>query len=271
MSASKQNGMNSRFSSALTKTAMLSRLLLTNPTEFGDRVATFVESQVERVRRGANACLLPRDEFVSATNKALRIDLAPFLSDNHVREVKGHIESRKRELEVDLHNPGLGPMCYALCRALRPDTVVETGVAFGATSAFILKALSVNGCGMLYSIDLPPLRHDTPDLTGLFVPETLRSRWKLIRGRARRVLPALVAELPMIDTFVHDSLHTYRNMLFEYNTVWPNLSPGGVLLSDDVALNRAFEDFASAKRPRFFALDRSALFGIMLPARTSAY
>ena len=35
--------------------------------------------------------------------------------------------------------------------------VVETGVAHGVTSRFILEALERNGRGFLWSIDLPPL------------------------------------------------------------------------------------------------------------------
>jgi hypothetical protein len=44
------------------------------------------------------------------------------------------------------------------------------------------------------------------------------------------------------DLFVHDSLHTYRNMRREFETVWPRLRTGGVILADDVERNRAFGD-----------------------------
>jgi hypothetical protein len=42
---------------------------------------------------------------------------------------------------------------YALCRLIRPRIVVETGVAAGVSSAFILKALNDNSYGILHSID----------------------------------------------------------------------------------------------------------------------
>ena len=51
----------------------------------------------------------------------------------------------------------LGRLCYVLCRFQKPGKVIETSVANGATSAFILQALGKNGGGELYSIDLPPL------------------------------------------------------------------------------------------------------------------
>jgi predicted O-methyltransferase YrrM len=53
-------------------------------------------------------------------------------------------------------------------------------------------------------------------------------------------LPRLLQEIPTIDLFVHDSLHTHRNMRREFDTVWPSLRDGAVLLADDVERNGAF-------------------------------
>jgi len=47
-----------------------------------------------------------------------------------------------------------GILLYAMVRALKPEVVVETGVANGVSSSFILKALDRNSRGRLYSIDL---------------------------------------------------------------------------------------------------------------------
>jgi predicted O-methyltransferase YrrM len=80
---------------------------------------------------------------------------------------------------------------------------------------------------------------------GRLVPLDLRSRWHLLRGPTRRVLPQLVSQLPAIDIFLHDSLHAHHNMSLEFRRVWSTLRAGGVLLSDDVELNRAIEDFAA--------------------------
>ncbi len=52
---------------------------------------------------------------------------------------------------------GLVRAIWCLMRHLRPKNVVETGVAHGVTSRFILEALKRNGDGHLWSIDLPPL------------------------------------------------------------------------------------------------------------------
>jgi hypothetical protein len=44
---------------------------------------------------------------------------------------------------------------YGLVRALRPEFVVETGIATGVSTALISAAVIENGAGRLYSIDLP--------------------------------------------------------------------------------------------------------------------
>ena len=43
--------------------------------------------------------------------------------------------------------------------------------------------------------------------------------------------------------FLHDSLHTYSHMMYEYTTAWPYIRVGGVLLSDDIDFNEAFKQF----------------------------
>ncbi len=52
---------------------------------------------------------------------------------------------------------GLVRAIWCLTRHLRPKKVVETGVAHGVTSRFILEALKRNGDGHLWCIDLPPI------------------------------------------------------------------------------------------------------------------
>jgi hypothetical protein len=144
---------------------------------------------------------------------------------------------------------------YAFCRHYKPRVVIETGVFYGGSSSFILKALDDNGEGHLYSVDLPNVSYklDTGQfhsdklpkvgLTGFAVPSYLRRRWTLIIGDARRELPYLVKNLGRCDLFHHDSAHTYDQMMFEFEAVWPSLSLGGVLISDDATWSKAFVDF----------------------------
>lgn len=123
---------------------------------------------------------------------------------------------------------------WCLARHLRPERLVETGVARGLTTRVLLEALERNGSGHLWSIDLPPLLEDRlAQEIAAAVPERLYERWTLFRGSSRLRLPGLMADLGQIDLFVHDSMHTARNVRFELEHVWPALAPGGVALIDE--------------------------------------
>jgi predicted O-methyltransferase YrrM len=148
----------------------------------------------------------------------------------------------------------LGQVAWCLARHLRPKRIVETGVARGLTTRVLLEALERNGCGRLWSIDLPPLlERGLAQEIGAAVPERLHERWTLLRGSSRKLLPGLVAGLSHIDVFVHDSMHTARNLRFELEQVWPALAPGGAMLVDDVERNVATGQFRQA-RPETLAV-----------------
>lgn len=141
----------------------------------------------------------------------------------------------------------LARFCYLACRLIKPDAVVETGVAYGVSSAFILAAMEANGRGRLHSVDLRPLRRGAEHFHAIAIPDNLKDRWTFHRGSSRRMLPGLLPELGEIDFFLHDSLHTKRNMLFEFDEIWPALRPGGLILADDVERNGAFGELRRKK------------------------
>jgi predicted O-methyltransferase YrrM len=155
-----------------------------------------------------------------------------------------------------------GAYLYAVLRAVRPDVVVETGVANGFSTAFSLLALQANDAGHLHSIDLPrEVGRDYEQGTfyegegragippgsepGWLIPQALKERWTLILGRSQDELPPLLKRLGRVDVFMHDSEHSFDCMWFEFNASWPALRPGGVLVSDDVNSNEAFGRFAA--------------------------
>ena len=132
---------------------------------------------------------------------------------------------------------------YYLVRALEPRTVVETGVAYGASTSYILEALSHNGGGHLYSIDLGNTPDEPPN--DFFLRPGHQDRWTLIIGDSKNELPTLLDKLVEIDHFHHDSLHTHEHMTWEYKTARDYICSGGALSSDDVGvildLSKPFE------------------------------
>ena len=159
-------------------------------------------------------------------------------------------------------------LCYLACRLVGPTLVVETGVAYGVSSAYVLKALETNGRGALRSIDLPPLAGEYERFWGIAVPAEQRAGWRLHRGSSARVLPSLLDEVGTLDLFIHDSLHTRRNMRREFDAVWPHLRPGGMILADDVERNPAFMDLRRKQPALWFVVrdrERTPLHGKAAP------
>ena len=140
------------------------------------------------------------------------------------------------------------------------------------TSRVVLEALERNGRGNLWSIDLPPLmKRELAAETGTAVPPSLFGRWVLLVGSSRRRLPELLRQLPRVDLFLHDSMHTTRNVHFELNSIWPKLRQGGAVLVDDVERNHAVADFrrssTDAEGIVCRAEDGRALIGVFVKGR----
>jgi predicted O-methyltransferase YrrM len=166
-----------------------------------------------------------------------------------------------------------GGYLYAIFRHLRPEVAVETGVANGFSTAFALLALDRNGGGHLHSVDLPrEVGRDYEPGTffegegragiptgaepGWLIPPELTERWTLVLGRTQEELPPLLDRLGTIDSFMHDSEHSFDCMWFEFNEAWPHLRAGGVLLSDDVNSTEAFRRFTRDQRKQPVRLAR---------------
>jgi predicted O-methyltransferase YrrM len=136
---------------------------------------------------------------------------------------------------------------YFLCRILKPMNIVETGVAYGLSSYYILNALEKNECGKLYSIDSIFRPWQTQKMIGAIIPDVLKKRWKLFLGKSTEKLKTTLDEFNEIDIFIHDSLHTYENMMFEFNTAFKKINENGMIISDDVLDNDSFYDFNNQK------------------------
>jgi Methyltransferase domain len=188
----------------------------------------------------------------------------------------------------------VGPMGFgswndgdaALIRAIwclvyhrKPKTIVETGVGHGMTSRFVLEALERNAAGHLWSIDLPPIDPALRAQVGLAVGKSYAEKWTYIEGSSRRRLPALLARLGSIDLFIHDSLHSERNVRFELDRAWAALRPGGAIVVDDIDANGGFRSFTSTfsgqsafvceaepLHPDLRRFNKRGLFGVILKA-----
>lgn len=129
--------------------------------------------------------------------------------------------------------------------------------------------MKVNGHGTVYSIDYPfradesldEFRAETFDEyggaaipqdkdPGWIIPDSVRDNWELIIGKSQRELPKLIADLNSIDFFAHDSEHSTPCMLFEFELAWEWLERDGILVTDDISWNDAFDTFTDARAQR---------------------
>ena len=84
-------------------------------------------------------------------------------------------------------------------------------------------------------------------MIGSVIPENLKNKWNLVLGKSNEKLEKLFEDVSDVEIFIHDSLHTYKNMMFEFETALQKIRNNGIIISDDVLENDAFHDFSKNK------------------------
>jgi hypothetical protein len=147
-------------------------------------------------------------------------------------------------------------LLYCLVVCLRPEHFVETGVADGVSSWFILDAMRRNGFGTLHSIDIR-------SNVGALVDE--RDGWDLIildRARPKASLAEHISAFPGIDMFLHDSRHSADWQRYEFDLAVR--SGARWLLCDDADATYAFQRFCKERDLRpMLIFDRLKIFGVV--------
>lgn len=171
--------------------------------------------------------------------------------ENHTRNFFNRLQnedypSKKKPYPIDYNLDNMGGFfLYVLCKILKPSMIVETGVAYGLSTMYILQALYENKNGLLCSVDSIFRPWESEQMIGSAVPPYLHSNWNLVLGTSSKKLKKLLISIGPIDIFFHDSLHTSKNMTFEFETAWPYIKENGFLISDDISSNNAFYEFYS--------------------------
>jgi predicted O-methyltransferase YrrM len=271
--------------SALARLPRLARAVITNPAECVTRAISEVRALPERSQppcpyvvdskweEELHNCLGRKSACGSGSElQALWPDVFDTLA------ARGVTAGPMSYLGWNDGDPEFVRAIWCLVRHLGAQRVVETGVAHGVTSRFVLEALARNGGGHLWSIDLPPVAH--PELhwqIGIAVHKHLREHWTYIAGSSRRRLIPALKKVGTIDLFVHDSAHTASNVLFEMSHAWEALRPGGAIVVDDIDANWGFQRFCESMplarawicqsapiRPDHRRVDDKGKFGIIL-------
>jgi predicted O-methyltransferase YrrM len=134
---------------------------------------------------------------------------------------------------------------YALVRALKPRTVVETGVDKGLGSCVLAAALLRNRAeghpGRYFGTDINPQ-------AGWLFQGAYREVGEILYGDSIESLQRF--EGP-IDLFINDSDHSAEYEEREYACIAPKLSPAAVVLGDNAHVTDKLYQFAVATGRRF--------------------
>jgi hypothetical protein len=119
---------------------------------------------------------------------------------------------------------------------------VETGVANGHSTFFILNAILKNGKGTLYSVDVATN-------VGILIDEQLNK---------------YLGTIAPVDIFIHDSNHMYYWQMLEYRAFLKHINNHGLILSDDADKSFAFIDFCNENKLKpLFLYSHRKIFGIV--------
>ena len=81
-------------------------------------------------------------------------------------------------------------------------------------------------------------------------------------GEHRDVLPPLLQRLGEVDCFLHDSDHSYEHMAWEFSQAYPYVRAGGLLMSDDITSNRAWDEFTAGSDGPSTRINRLGVFRV---------
>lgn len=164
---------------------------------------------------------------------------------------------------------------FALVRLTRPRTLIESGVASGVSSAFLLLGIKTNSRGVLHSMDFPVHRTKRkgnaswaiPEglTSGWAIPMKLRKGWDLREGRSEDLLKPLLKEVGTLDFYCHDSPVDVKHFEFEMNAMKEHLVPGSLVVADNTDWE-IFEETARSMGAKAIQRKHSSLAAFRVPS-----
>jgi len=154
------------------------------------------------------------------------------------------------DIELSLGGGGAYPLLYFLTRKLKPNNILETGVAVGYSSYAFLLGIEKNDLGTLYSSDFPYFRIKDPEkYIGILVPQNLKFNWNLfLEGDRINFDKIKEFDIKKFDLIHYDSDKTYKGrdlLLSEFNNY---IAKDTIIIFDDIQDNYHFYDLVINKK-----------------------
>jgi len=148
-----------------------------------------------------------------------------------------------REIKFPLGGGGAYELLYFITRYIKPNIIIETGVAAGFSSKAFLEAIAINKKGKLYSSDFPYFKEKNPEkYIGILVDEKYKKNWDLfIEGDINFIkqINGLIGE-ESVDLLHYDSDKSYRSRKKTFNAIKKYLKKNCVIIFDDIQDNLHF-------------------------------
>ena len=143
-------------------------------------------------------------------------------------------------------------LLYFYVRKFKPKTILETGVAIGHSSLFILKGISKNLHGKLFSSDFKFLGVKNSEKYIGFLPKELNyyKNWDLLIDGDEYNIPRILKKLgsKKINLFHYDSDKSYRGKQKIINLISNNTDKNTTYIFDDIQDDFFFYDFVKKKK-----------------------
>lgn len=155
-------------------------------------------------------------------------------------------------------------LLYFLVRKFRPLNILETGVAIGYSSCFILAGIKKNSIGKLFSSDFHFLGVNNSKKYIGFLPKQLNydKNWTLLTEGDEFNIPKFLNKIgkDKIDLFHYDSEKSYRGKQNTMKLINNNTNHDTIYIFDDIQDDFFFRDFVKKKKIKFVVLAKGDKF-----------
>ncbi len=212
-----------------------------------------------------------KNQSVNFSKLALQIDKTLwFESESNAVEIMKNSSNTLNELKskgIDLGGGGAIELTYFLTRLIKPENILETGVAAGWSTYSFLLAIEKNKIGNLYSSDLPYFRiKDPKKYIGVLVPPELRrDNWTLkLDGDDINFKSFLIPGRKFQLVHWDSDKRKIARVRF-LNQISAFLSENSLIIMDDIQNNLAFKEFVTSRKLAYFVIhNQDKYVGVIL-------
>lgn len=200
----------------------------------------------------------PSEEFLFECGRGISKTRSLNGYENYLKRFEEHAKKPRNGFFQEIYDVGggLGFVLFEIIDTEKPQKIIETGIAAGASSNLILDRLNANDFGDLISVDIT-------SKVGELVEDKFKKRWAI------KVLPKMFkrnAFLRILKSnqdaiiFLHDSDHSTHWQIFEISSVVNSIPGIKHILVDDVSFE--FESYVLKNMPdwRLVVIDEGRKF-----------